>query len=89
MAERRSIILVNWKFQLKVCLYVSSWIAALSVVYPLILDNLFAFTLQLASVDMLGPTATKMKTLIFFSFVCLYDDNMGYDFIAIACGLGV
>ena len=52
---RRRIFLINKRFQLRVALYVSSWIIALSFVYPLIVYNLFEYFVRYAAVDPMGP----------------------------------
>lgn len=42
MAKKsRNILLINRRFQLKFCLYVCSWIFALSIFYPLVINDLF------------------------------------------------
>jgi methyl-accepting chemotaxis protein len=52
---RRSIFLINKKFQIRFALYVCSWLAALSFVYPLIVTSLFSYFIRYASADPNGP----------------------------------
>jgi sensor histidine kinase YesM len=46
MLYKRSKILINKKFQLKFAFFVCSWIFALSMIYPLIIYNLFEYFFQ-------------------------------------------
>ena len=56
-AYRRSIFLIDRKFQLKFSFYVCSWLFALSVVYPIIIYSLFDYFVQYITVrDPLGPS---------------------------------
>ncbi len=41
MPYRRSVLLINPKFQLRYSLYVCSWLVGLSLIYPLIIYSLF------------------------------------------------
>ena len=47
MLYKRANFLINKKFQLKFAFYVCSWIFALSMVYPIIIYNVFEYFLQL------------------------------------------
>lgn len=49
MLYKRANFLINKKFQLKFAFYVCSWIFALSMVYPLIIYNIFEYFLQMVS----------------------------------------
>jgi HAMP domain-containing protein len=60
MAQMRRTLLANRKFQLRFSLYVCSWIVALSLVYPLIIYNLFEFFAHYETVDPAGPTYTAL-----------------------------
>lgn len=53
---KRTQFLVNRKFQLKFAFYVCSWIFALSMVYPIIIYNLFEYFLTA-----IGPDASKIS----------------------------
>jgi sensor histidine kinase YesM len=61
MAHRRSIFLINKKFQLTFSFYVCSWLFALSLVYPLIIYNLFDYFFRYAQVDPLGPNLAVLQ----------------------------
>lgn len=58
---RRSIFLINKKFQLRFSLYVCSWLFALSLVYPLIISNLFDYFIRYAALDPNGPALTTLE----------------------------
>lgn len=49
MLYKRANFLINKKFQLKFAFYVCSWIFALSMVYPLIIYNIFEYFLQMVA----------------------------------------
>jgi methyl-accepting chemotaxis protein len=60
---RRSIILINKRFQVRFAVYVCLWIAAICFVYPLITENLFDYFIRYAANDPMGPElVTLMKT---------------------------
>lgn len=62
MLYKRANFLINKKFQLKFAFYVCTWIFALSMVYPLIIYNIFEYFLQLAATPGAGhPTLTVEK----------------------------
>ncbi len=61
MPQRRSIILIDRKFQLRFAFYVCSWLFALSLIYPAIIYNLFDFFLRYASLDPNGPTVAAIQ----------------------------
>lgn len=46
MQYKRSIFIINKKFQLKFRFFVCTWIFALSMVYPIIIYNIFEFFLK-------------------------------------------
>lgn len=49
MLYKRANFLINKKFQLRFSFYVCSWIFALSMIYPIIIYNLFEYFLKLAA----------------------------------------
>jgi sensor histidine kinase YesM len=53
---RRTIFLINKRFQLRFSLYVCSWLLALSFVYPLIVYNVFDYFIRYAAADPQGPS---------------------------------
>lgn len=59
--HRRSIILIDKRFQLRFAFYVCSWLFALSFVYPLIIHSLFEVFLKYLSLDPNGPTVTALQ----------------------------
>jgi sensor histidine kinase YesM len=61
MLYRRSIFLINKKFQLRFSFYVCSWLIALSFVYPLIIFNLFNYLMRYLALDPLGPTIANLE----------------------------
>jgi methyl-accepting chemotaxis protein len=54
-AYKRSVFLINRSFQLRFCLYVCSWLIALSAVYPVVVYNLFGYLIRYVSLDPFGP----------------------------------
>src|SRR5579885_1151857 len=52
---KRSVFLINKPFQLRFCLYVCSWLIALSAVYPIVVYNLFGYLIRYVSLDPFGP----------------------------------
>ncbi len=71
MPHRRSILFVDKGFQIRAALYVCAWLAVLSVVYPLIIHNLFNYFIQavssettMISVPDLEATRGKIMTLL-------------------------
>jgi methyl-accepting chemotaxis protein len=67
MLYKRANFLINKKFQLKFAFYVCSWIFALSMVYPIIIYNIFEYFLQLMAqsggVAHGGLTVEKIKAV--------------------------
>lgn len=57
---RRSIFIINRKFQFRFAFYVCSWMVALSFVYPLIVHNLFDYFIRYLARD---PNAPPVQTL--------------------------
>ena len=49
MLYKRANFLINKKFQLKFAFFVCSWIFALSMIYPIIIYNLFEYFLKIAA----------------------------------------
>jgi methyl-accepting chemotaxis protein len=74
---KRSVFLINRSFQLRFCLYVCSWLIALSAVYPIVVYNLFGYLIRYVSLDPFGPPLEGiLKTrsevlwlLVIFQFV--------------------
>jgi nitrogen fixation/metabolism regulation signal transduction histidine kinase len=67
MPFRRSVFLINRRFQLLFALYVCTWIFALSLVYPMIIYNLFEFfarTGNLAAADSSKMQDTRRQLII-------------------------
>lgn len=60
---RRSIFLINRPFQLRFAFYVCSWLFALSLVYPLIIYNLFDFFSRYLTRDPNGPSVAAIQSL--------------------------
>jgi methyl-accepting chemotaxis protein len=60
---RRRIFIINRKFQLRFALYVCSWIAALSFVYPLIVYSMFDYFIRYLSRDPNGPSVVALQDL--------------------------
>ena len=63
MSYRRSIFLINRPFQLRFSFFVCSWLFALSIVYPLIIYNLFDFFLRYLAVDPQGPAFGTLASM--------------------------
>lgn len=62
---KRANFLINKRFQLKFAFFVCSWIFALSMIYPIIIYNLFEYFMKLASdptvrAQSLTPERVKM-----------------------------
>jgi sensor histidine kinase YesM len=60
---RRSIFLINKKFQFRFAFYVCSWMVALSFVYPLIVYNMFDYFIRYLSKDPNGPNVLALEDL--------------------------
>src|SRR5690242_13084344 len=60
MAYRRSIFLINRRFQLRFAFYVCSWLVALSFVYPFIIANLFDYFIRYMALDPMGPAMSAV-----------------------------
>jgi hypothetical protein len=60
---RRSIFLINKRFQFRFALYVCSWMAALSFVYPLIVYNMFEYFMRYMMRDPNGPPVEALQDL--------------------------
>lgn len=61
MAYRRRVFLINRKFQFRFAFYVSSWLIALSFVYPLIIFQVFDYFLRYLATD---PNAPDIATVL-------------------------
>lgn len=60
MQYKRSIIIINKKFQLKFAFFVCSWIFALSMIYPIVIYNIFEFFIKAATEYQKNPSALTM-----------------------------
>ena len=61
MFYKRVRILINKKFQLKFAFFVCSWDFALSMIYPIIIYNLFEYFLQIATQPHTPLSIDKIK----------------------------
>ncbi|HRK01895.1 MAG TPA: HAMP domain-containing protein [Oligoflexia bacterium] len=61
MPYKRSKFLINRRFQLKFAFFVCSWIFALSMVYPIIIYNVFEYFLKILSAPHDVLTVDKVK----------------------------
>ncbi|MGE0614403.1 MAG: hypothetical protein AB7P04_02085 [Bacteriovoracia bacterium] len=71
MKTRRNIFLINKKFQLRFSFYVCSWLLVLSLVYPLLITNLFESFVKLAKyqgdsqlVNSIAPYQAEVMNLL-------------------------
>lgn len=62
MQHRRKIFLINKNFQFRFAFYVCSWLFALSLVYPLIIYNVFEFFFRYMSSVPNGPTLAAIQS---------------------------
>jgi hypothetical protein len=60
---RRSIFLINRPFQFRFAFYVTSWMIALSFVYPLIVYNMFEYFMRYMTRDPNGPPVQALEDL--------------------------
>jgi methyl-accepting chemotaxis protein len=58
---KRRIFVVDRPFQLRFSFYVVSWIFGLSLIYPLIIYNLYDALIQFSSSDPLGPSSAHLQ----------------------------
>ena len=63
MAYKRSILLINKPFQLRFSFYVCSWLFALSLIYPWIIQAVFSSFLEYVKLDPRGPELARLKSL--------------------------
>ena len=65
MLYKRANFLINKRFQLKFAFFVCSWIFALSMVYPIIIYNLFEYFFKLSQnpTPTLSLTADKIRSI--------------------------
>ena len=63
MPKRRRIFLINKNFQYRFTLYVCSWLIALSLVYPLIINSLFEYFMRYLQADPLGPEIAQIDAI--------------------------
>lgn len=63
MAYRRSQYLISPQFQLKLSLFVCSWVFALSLVFPWIIHELFLMVLKYAASDPLAPGIDRLTEM--------------------------
>lgn len=72
MAYKRSIFLIDRKFQLRFTLYVCSWLFGFSLVYPVIIQEMFDLVIKHAALDPMGPgipaLQQKRQELAWFLF---------------------
>ncbi len=61
MSYRRRVLLINPRFQLRFAFYVCSWLFALSLIYPMLIYNVFEFIIRGAEFDPLGPEYGKLQ----------------------------
>lgn len=55
MSKRRRSFLINKEFQIKFCLYVCSWLFVLSLLYPMVIYQLFDRFMVYVALDPNGP----------------------------------
>ena len=60
MNYRRRTFLINKPFQLRYAFYVCSWLFALSLMYPLIIYNLFDYFMRYLVTDPMGPAVSSL-----------------------------
>lgn len=64
MLYKRANFLINKKFQLKFAFFVCSWIFALSMVYPIIIYNIFEYFMKIAQAPGGSPiTPERVKSI--------------------------
>lgn len=59
MLYKRSTFLINKRFQLRFAFFVCSWIFALSMVYPLIIYNIFEYFFHMLSAPVAQPISPE------------------------------
>src|SRR4051812_17389216 len=62
-SRNRKIFLINKPFQIRFSFYVCSWLIALSLVYPLIISNLFEYFMRYMALDPLGPSVQSLEQI--------------------------
>lgn len=66
MAEkrrRRQSFLVDKRFQFKFCFFVSSWVFAMSLIYPLVIYNIFEFFINFFQQELSSDTAGSVGSI--------------------------
>ena len=63
MVHRRSILLINKRFQVRFAFYVCSWLFALSLVYPSIIYSLFDYFFRYVAHDPNSPGLERLKSV--------------------------
>ncbi|MBC7691174.1 MAG: hypothetical protein H7222_05345 [Methylotenera sp.] len=58
---KRTVLLINKKFQLRFSLFVCSWVFGLSLVYPLLIYSLYNFFFRYMAVDPNGPQLAVLE----------------------------
>jgi nitrogen fixation/metabolism regulation signal transduction histidine kinase len=58
--KKRRNVLINRPFQMRFSFYVCSWLFVLSLIYPMIIYNLFDYFLQRASQNPFGPAVSEI-----------------------------
>ncbi len=61
MPYRRSILLINKRFQLRFCVYVCVWLVALCFIYPFIVQNIFDYFIRYVAQDPMGPPIAGLQ----------------------------
>ena len=61
MRYKRTIFLIDKKFQIRFSLFVCSWIFALSLVYPYIIKSVFDYFFQYLALDPHGPQLDALQ----------------------------
>jgi nitrogen fixation/metabolism regulation signal transduction histidine kinase len=63
MPHRRSILFVDKSFQIRAALYVCAWLVVLSVIYPLIIHNLFNYFIQAVSTETTMISVPELESM--------------------------
>jgi sensor histidine kinase YesM len=59
---KRSVLLINRRFQLRFSFYVCSWLFGLSIMYPMLIYNLYDFFFRYLAVDPNGPELAVLES---------------------------
>jgi len=80
MAKRRSILLLDPKFQLRFSFYVCSWILALSLLFPAVIYSLFEWIIMRTATHMTPEVRASLNDIqsdVFWNLVLLEATYMG------------